>query len=139
MTKAQILQLEEVLKQHPILLFDGVCNLCNGAVQFIIKRDPQAKIRFASLQSDTGKYFLRKLNMSESDFDTAVLVTNKNYYTESAMGLHTAKHLSGIWPVLYSLIILPAPYPKRSVSLYFQKPLSVVWEARELYSYLRQN
>ncbi|MCB0579743.1 MAG: DUF393 domain-containing protein, partial [Phaeodactylibacter sp.] len=48
------------MKDHPVLLFDGVCNLCNGAVRFIIGRDPEGVFRFASLQSDAAKELLEQ-------------------------------------------------------------------------------
>ena len=52
-----------------IILFDGVCNLCNGAVQFIIKNDDKGKFKFASLQSDFGQQILSKNNLPTSDFN----------------------------------------------------------------------
>ena len=92
----------------PILLFDGVCNLCNYFVQFVIKRDPKAHFKFASLQSDLGQSYLDKFNLSTTDFDTVILIENGKAYTKSAVALRVARHLSGAWPLTYGLVIIPA-------------------------------
>lgn len=90
-----------------ILLFDGVCNLCNGIVKFIIKRDPAKKIRFAALQSDVGKALLEKSGLG--DMQTLVLIHGDKYYIKSSAALHVLKELGGIWKICYALIIIPRP------------------------------
>ena len=61
--------------QHEnILLFDGVCNLCNGVVQFIIKRDKKAKFKFTALQSDAGQQLLKQYNLPLDDFESFVFI-----------------------------------------------------------------
>jgi predicted DCC family thiol-disulfide oxidoreductase YuxK len=92
-----------------ILLFDGVCNLCNAAVNFVIDRDPRARIKFASLQSAAGQQLLQRFGLSTSDFDTMVLIEGDRYYTRSTAGLRVARHLKKPWPLLYGLIIVPPP------------------------------
>jgi predicted DCC family thiol-disulfide oxidoreductase YuxK len=96
-------------KAESILLFDGVCNLCNAAVNFVIDRDPRARIKFASLQSEAGQQLLRRFGLSTADFDTMVLVEGDLYYTRSSAGLRVARRLKQPWPLLYGLIIVPPP------------------------------
>lgn len=93
--------------EHPILLFDGVCNLCEASVHFIIKRDPKAIFRFASLQSPDGQVLLEKFNLARDDFDTMVLIEGARCYLRSAAGLRIARRLSGAWPLLSAFLILP--------------------------------
>ena len=90
-----------------LILFDGVCNLCNGFVQFVIRQDPQAKFRFASLQSETGQKVLRELNVSGKELKTVILRKRGRIYTHSDVALEVAKELGGIWSLLYIGKILP--------------------------------
>ncbi len=90
-----------------IILFDGVCNLCNGAVQFIIKRDDKNQFSFASLQSGTGKHLLVKHDLPFTDFNSFVLIENDKVYTRSGAALRVARRLKGLWPLLYCFIIIP--------------------------------
>ena len=91
----------------PLILFDGVCNLCNGAVQFIIKRDKHAVFRFAPLQSDFGHDQLRNAGLVFSSVETIILVEDGRVYQRSDAALRISRHLRGAWPLLYSLRILP--------------------------------
>ena len=92
-----------------ILLFDGVCNLCNGIVQFTIKRDPKGKFKFASLQSDAAQLLLKKFGLSTDDFDSFVLVDGNKYFLKSSAGLQVLKELGGVWKLFYVFIIIPRP------------------------------
>jgi predicted DCC family thiol-disulfide oxidoreductase YuxK len=92
---------------QPVVLFDGECNLCSGAVQFILKRDPAGKFRFASLQSDTGRQLLSKRDLDVQGLQTIVLIKGENCFTKSDAALEIARNLSGLWPVLYAFKILP--------------------------------
>ncbi|MCY7290769.1 MAG: thiol-disulfide oxidoreductase DCC family protein [Ferruginibacter sp.] len=96
------------MKQHPVILFDGVCNLCNGAVQFVIKRDNKKQFMFASLQSEAGQHLLKKFQLPLQSFDSFVLIQNEKAYFKSTAALMIAKQLSGITKILYGFIIVPA-------------------------------
>jgi predicted DCC family thiol-disulfide oxidoreductase YuxK len=99
-----------MIVMHPVLLFDGVCNLCNNVVVFIIKRDHKDKFRFAPLQSEAGQKLLEKHNLPLGDFDSFILISNGKIYKRSAAGLRVFKELGGAWQfVYYSLIIFPSP------------------------------
>ncbi len=90
-----------------IILFDGVCNLCNGLVQFMIQRDPGSRFSYASLQSERGRQLLNKYGLPEDDLDTFVYIRNGKAYTKSAAVLFTMKELGGFWYVLFPLILVP--------------------------------
>lgn len=92
-----------------ILLFDGVCNLCNRIVQFTIKRDPKGKFKFASLQSESGQALLKKFALPTDDFDSFVYIKGDKYYRKSSAGLHVLKELGGGWKLFFALIIIPRP------------------------------
>jgi predicted DCC family thiol-disulfide oxidoreductase YuxK len=94
--------------KNPVIFFDGVCNLCTGSVQFVIKHDPQHYFRFASLQSELGQQFLQQNGLSADTFDSFIVWEEGKYYTESTAALRVAKKLNGAWPGLYVFILLPA-------------------------------
>lgn len=85
---------------HPILLFDGVCNFCNDTVNFIIKRDPEAKFRFAALQSDVGQDLLKKHNLPTDDFESVILIHQNKVYLQSDVTVKILENLGGWWSVL---------------------------------------
>lgn len=93
---------------HPIILFDGICNLCNNAVQFVLKHDKKKLFRFASLQSDFGKSILIKHALPTDNFNSFVLILNGKAYTKSTAALSVAKMLSGPIKLLYGFIVVPA-------------------------------
>ena len=90
-----------------LLLFDGVCNLCNSSVQFILLRDKKDRFRFASLQSDYGQNLLREHNLPTETFNSLVLVENDKVYKKSTAALRIARKLKGLWPLLFAFIIIP--------------------------------
>ncbi len=92
---------------NPIILFDGVCNLCNGAVQFIIERDKEQVFRFASLQSEIGQKYMLDAGLSLDEIDTILLVENDEIYSKSTAALRIAKRLNGLWFIMYGFIIVP--------------------------------
>lgn len=94
--------------QTHLILFDGYCNLCNGAVRFVIKHDKNKLFQFASLQSELGQGILNKNQLPTANFNTLILVKNGIIYTQSTAVLQIAKDLSGIWPLFYGAIIIPA-------------------------------
>ncbi len=93
--------------EHPIVFFDGVCNFCNGSVNFIIRRDPKKVFRFAPLQSAVARQHLQALENSHPDLDSIVLMEGDRVYVKSSAALRIARKLSGLWPVFYILVILP--------------------------------
>ena len=95
------------MTQGPIILFDGVCNLCNSSVLFVIKRDKQKQFRFASLQEKTGESLLKKFDLPSDTFNSFVLIENEKVYTRSTAALRIARRLHGGWNLLYGFMIVP--------------------------------
>ncbi len=98
---------ESVVKNHPVLLYDGVCNLCNSTVQFVIARDKKAKIRFAALQSEFGQVQCEKAGLPKEDLQSLILIEDGKLYTRSSGALRLFKNLGGIWALSYAFIIVP--------------------------------
>ncbi|MBP9663526.1 MAG: DUF393 domain-containing protein [Pyrinomonadaceae bacterium] len=90
-----------------IVLFDGVCNFCNGSVNFIIRNDPDKRFRFAPLQSDVGQKLRTKFDIGE-DVDSIILVEDDQAFMHSTAALHIARGLGGIWSLGYVFILIPA-------------------------------
>ena len=95
------------IKTESIILFDGVCNLCNSSVQFIIKRDSTCKFKFASLQSPLGKYYLDQFNLPSDNLESVILFKNGILYQKSNAAFEIVKNLDGLWPALYVFKIVP--------------------------------
>lgn len=95
-------------KNKKIILFDGVCNLCNTTVQFVIKKDKEDIFRFTPLQSDTGKKLLTERNIDTEDIDSIILIEpNVAYYTKSTAALEIGKNLKGLRTISSILLWLP--------------------------------
>jgi len=92
-----------------IILFDGVCNLCNQSVQFIIKHDQHSLFSFASLQSEASARLLAEFNLPSNQLDSVIYIEGKKLYTESTAALKIAKHLKSPWKFAYVFIIVPTP------------------------------
>lgn len=95
------------MKQQPVILFDGVCNFCNGAVNFVIKRDKTAQIQFAPLQSEKGRLFARQFGFNEEELKTFIFIEDNKFYTKSTAALKVCRHLGALWPLCYGLMIIP--------------------------------
>lgn len=94
---------------QPVLLFDGVCNMCNSLVIFVIRNDKKGRFKFASLQSVQGQQLLKNFSLSTNEFDTFYFIQGNRYYTKSSAGLNVLKGLDGPWKLLYPLILVPKP------------------------------
>lgn len=93
--------------QHPVLLFDGHCNLCNGAVQWVLARDKAGVIRFASLQSEVGQRLQEQFKLDPAALDSIVLVKDKQAYQKSTAALETAASLGGIYGAATVFKVVP--------------------------------
>lgn len=89
-----------------LILFDGVCNFCNDAVNFVIDRDPQGRFRFAALQSELGQRLVREHDLS-SELLSSVLVERGRAYTRSTGALRAAKYLRFPWSLLSVFLLVP--------------------------------
>ncbi len=91
-----------------IVLFDGICNLCNGSVRFILKNDKRKSIKVFSLQSETGKYLLQQAGFPEDRIFTVIYFRGGKYYQRSEAVLQILKDMGGIWRLFYVFIIIPS-------------------------------
>ena len=90
-----------------IILFDGVCNLCNHWVNFVIKRDKKDQFRFAALQEETGKKILIENGIDPNKFDSIILIENGKAYMKSTAALRIARRLGSAYPLTYIFILIP--------------------------------
>lgn len=90
-----------------VIFFDGVCNICNASVDFIIRRDKKNQFLLGALQDSLSKKVLKKYQVREDYLDSLVLLEGGKVYFKSTAALKIARKLSGIWPVFYPLIYLP--------------------------------
>jgi len=91
-----------------VVLFDGVCNLCNGSVNWLIDHDTKNQFQFASLQSDYGKKVVAQFNLKGDYLDTVLLLQDDQVYMRSEAVLRICKKLGGGYSLLYGFVIVPA-------------------------------
>lgn len=94
-------------QSHEIILFDGICNLCNSSINFIIDHDEENHFKFASLQSDFGQQVLMKYGKNTNEFDSIILLKNDTVYQKSEAVVEITKHLSGYWKYFSILGFIP--------------------------------
>ena len=97
------------MKASPIILFDGVCNLCAGSVQFIINRDNKRIFSFCAMQSEKGKELLEAHDIEPGFMATFVVLAGTDCLTRSDAALRIARYLPGLWPLLSVLHVVPRP------------------------------
>ena len=93
---------------HSIILFDGVCNLCNEAVNFVIKRDTGNVFKFTPLQEKQGVLLLKTHAVDTQKLDSIVLIENEKVYVKSSAALRIARKMSNLWPLFFVFLIIPS-------------------------------
>ena len=93
--------------KYDIILFDGVCNLCNSTVNFVIRHDNKNQFKFAALQSDIGEILVEEYGIDLMKTDSILLISNKKHFIKSTAALKIARRLSGGYPLLYGFMIVP--------------------------------
>nr|WP_236838800.1 thiol-disulfide oxidoreductase DCC family protein [Caldalkalibacillus salinus] len=81
-------------------MYDGVCNLCNSAVQFVLKRDKHDRFMYASLQSEAGQYLIRQYGLSDRQLNTFIYIDHEGYEIQSSAALRVLYGFGGTWRVL---------------------------------------
>ena len=94
---------------HPVILFDGICNLCNWFVRFVIGQDRNETFRFGTFQSKTGKELLKRIPAIHSHGTSVLLIYDTSVLTKSDAVLKILKSLGGVWTLLYLFVIVPKP------------------------------
>jgi predicted DCC family thiol-disulfide oxidoreductase YuxK len=102
--------------KHPVLIFDGVCNLCEALVIFIVKRDKNATFRFITAQSEVGQRIQKQIGVDAIRNTTMILLKNGQIFTQSDAAIEVAKGLDGPWKLLTILVIIPRPLRDRCYS-----------------------
>lgn len=90
-----------------IVLFDGVCNLCDGFVQFVIKRDPKALFSFGTLQSASTRTLLHGNELRPEDLKTVIYLKEGRTMFRSTAALNILKDMGGLWSLCYGFMIIP--------------------------------
>ncbi len=97
-------------EKHKIILFDGVCNLCNNSIQFIIKRDKKDVFRYAALQSDIGQQLIAERGIDTTNIDSIILIEpGLAYHIKSSAALKIGRMFGGAWQVLAIFEWIPSP------------------------------
>jgi predicted DCC family thiol-disulfide oxidoreductase YuxK len=102
------------MSEHPTVLFDGVCNLCDASVQFIIRHDPDALFRFASFQGSRGAEIAREHGVDPGALESIVLIEDGRVHRKSGAALRIARRLRFPWPLTYTFMIVP-PFVRDAV------------------------
>jgi predicted DCC family thiol-disulfide oxidoreductase YuxK len=92
-----------------VVLFDGVCSLCNGFVDFAIARDPRGRLRFGALQSEAGQRALREAGVDAPPLSTLVVLEGGKAHVRSDAALRALSHLRFPWPLLFAAVVVPRP------------------------------
>jgi predicted DCC family thiol-disulfide oxidoreductase YuxK len=92
-----------------VIVFDGICNFCNGFVNFVLVRDSRGIFKFGTLQSPPAQDILNQLHLSTQDYETFLLLENGNVFSKSTAALKIFRCLPGAWRWLYAFIIIPRP------------------------------
>jgi predicted DCC family thiol-disulfide oxidoreductase YuxK len=96
-----------MIQAKSIIFFDGVCNLCNASIDFIIQRDKKDQFLVGALQDEWSKKVLSRYEVKSDYLDSLVLLENQEIFYKSTAALKIARNLSGLWPIFYTLIVLP--------------------------------
>lgn len=105
---------------QPIIFFDGICNLCQQSVQFMLTHDTKGIFSFASLQSQFAEHILAPHGISTAEMNTFILLEKNTVYTRSTAALRVLKKLGGLWALLYVLIVVP-PFVRDAVYKWIAK------------------
>lgn len=98
-----------VSEEHPVLLFDGVCNLCNDTVRFVVEHDSAGRVSFAPLQSPVGRALLDEFGLPTDTLDSVVLIDGDDSYRKSDAALRVARYLDGPWEAAGVFSVVPRP------------------------------
>ena len=94
-------------QDNPVILFDGVCNLCNGTVDFILRRDPAGRFRFAALQSETGRRLATRAGADPDRLETLLLIRDGRVHRRSGAVLRIAASLGLPWSLFAAFLAIP--------------------------------
>ena len=99
--------MSRIQDQFDIVLFDGVCSLCNSAVDLIVRNDKGGHFKVGALQDERTKEILKYYDIDETYLDSIILIRGDKVFYKSRAALEITKNLKGAWPLLYGFIIIP--------------------------------
>jgi len=109
---------EPTKRPDRVVLYDGVCKFCHGTVRFLIARDPQGLLRFASQQSALGQRLMRERGVDGLEWDTLILLDGERTYVRSDAAIRILAALGGGWQLVHVLRVVPRALRDRAYSLY---------------------
>lgn len=112
--------MQHINENQSIVLFDGVCNLCNSAIRFIIKRDKEKIFKLSPLQSSFSEDLNQQFHFKQPDLNSIILIENNKVYYKSTAVLRVVKKLNGPIKILYIFIIIP-PFIRDAVYMVIAK------------------
>jgi predicted DCC family thiol-disulfide oxidoreductase YuxK len=127
------------MNESPVILFDGICNLCCGWVQFLIRHDKKMKFRFASIQSESGERLLKSVGLNNNTLKTIVYIQGNEFFTESSAVLEILKEMGNIWTLFCILKLIPTPLRDRFYQLISKKRYEIFGKRSSCYSALHEN
>ena len=117
------------MSNHHIIIFDGVCNFCNSAVNFIIKRDHKNVFVFSPMQSQSAQSLIKKHGITDVNFDTFILIKNDVCYFRTNAALEITKDLSGYWYLFNFFRIIPSSIRDYIYNLFAKNRYSIFGKA----------
>lgn len=118
--------------ENPIMLYDGLCAFCNGAVQFVLRHEKERKLFFAPLQSERGQALLRHFNLPLENFKSFVVINNNRSYRRFEAALQLGYEMGGRWPGLARILDILIP------DLIGNSVYSVLWPVRKIFGTYEQ-
>lgn len=101
------------MEPEVIVFFDGHCHLCDGAVRFLLDRDPDGRFHFASLQSDFANDFMREHGLDDPNLDSLILYKRGKFFVLSDAVLEITREMPGLWPALSVFRVIPRSWRHR--------------------------
>ena len=98
---------KEEASSPPVVLFDGMCKLCNGSVNFILRRDRKGRLKLAPLQSDYGRQVLASHAIKSDPLDSMMLLEGERLTVKSTAVIRISKYLGGAWPLCMIALVVP--------------------------------
>lgn len=100
--------MNRIQDKYDIVLFDGVCNLCNSAVDLIVRNDKKGQFKVGALQDAKTKELLKDYHINQDYLDSIILIRGNEVFYKSRAALEVSKKLDGFWPLMYGFILIPA-------------------------------
>ncbi|MDP4238345.1 MAG: DCC1-like thiol-disulfide oxidoreductase family protein [Bacteroidota bacterium] len=108
------------MAQSPVIIFDGVCNLCCGWVQFLMRKDKRMKFKLVAIQSNRGQHLLQSVGLHNRDLETVIYLKGSQYFRESSAVLEILEDLGGMWKAVRLLRLIPRSV-RDAIYRYFAK------------------